>query len=131
MLTALGTCTAEKSLAPGEKVFAKGDEGDELFLVRRGSVRILLPLEGGKRHHVATIGRGDFFGELAFLDRGVRSADAEAKVPTELYVLSRSRFNAESRSNPTMGVQVFARLAIAISERLRRTDAELRVVVER
>ena len=131
MINALTTCMDKKSLVPGEKVFSKGDEGDELFLVRRGSVRILLPLEGGKRHHVATIGRGDFFGELAFLDRGVRSADAEAKVPTDLYVLSRSRFNAESRSNPTMGVQVFARLAIAISERLRRTDAELRVFVER
>lgn len=130
-INALATCMVKRSLVPGEKAFSKGDEGDELFLVRRGSIRILLPLEGGKSHHVATIGRGDFFGELAFLDRGVRSADAEAKVASDLYVLSRSRFNAESRSNPAVGVQVFARLAIAISARLRRTNAELRVFVER
>jgi SulP family sulfate permease len=130
-IKALGTCLEERSLAPGEAVFAKGDKGDELFLVRRGSIRILLPLEGGKRHHVATVGRGDFFGELSFLDRGVRSADAEAKVATDLYVLSRSRFNAESLSTPSMGVQVFARLAIAITERLRRTNSELRIFVER
>lgn len=130
-IRALEACITEKSLAPGETVFSKGDPGDELFLVRRGSIRILLPLEGGKHHHVATVGRGDFFGELSFLDRGLRSADAEAKGATDLYLLSRSRFNAEVLSTPVMGAQVFARLAIAIAERLRRTNSELHVLVER
>lgn len=127
----LRSCMREVSFPEGEKVFSKGDLGDEIFLVRRGSVRIMLPLERGKRHHLATIGRGDFFGELAFLDRGVRSADVEAKVPTDLYILSRARFNIQSRSNPTFGVQVFARLAHAIALRLRQTDAELQVHEER
>jgi len=130
-LSGLAACVGELSLAQGDKAFSQGDGGDEIFLVRRGSVRIMLPLEGGKRHHLATIGRGDFFGELSFLDRGVRSADAEAKVPTDLYVLSRTRFNVQSRSDPAFGVQVFARLASAIAERLRQTDAELRVLEER
>jgi sulfate permease, SulP family len=127
----LTACARELSLAQGDKIFSREDEGDEMFLVRRGSVRIMLPLEGGKRHHLATIGRGGFFGELSFLDRGVRSADVEAKTVTDLYALSRARFNVLSRSSPTAGVQVFARLAIAIAERLRQTDAELRVLEER
>lgn len=127
----LRSCLREVSLPQEEKVFSKGDLGDELFLVRRGSVRILLPLERGKQHHLATIGQGDFFGELAFLDRGVRSADVEAKVPTDLYVLSRARFDKQSRANPTFGVQVFARLAYVIALRLRQTDAELQVHEER
>jgi CRP-like cAMP-binding protein len=91
----------------------------------------MLPLESGKHHHLATIGRGDFFGELSFLDRGIRSADVVAKVPTDLYVLSRTRFNEQSKSNPVFGAQVFARLAHAIALRLRQTDAELRVLEER
>ncbi|MFA6469717.1 MAG: SulP family inorganic anion transporter [Bacteroidota bacterium] len=127
----LSKCLSERSLATGEKVFSQGDVADEIFLVRRGSVRVMLPLERGKRHHLATIGAGNFFGELAFLDKGVRSADVEAKVPTDLYILSRARFNEQSRSNPTFGVQVFARLAHAIAIRLRQTDAELRVLEER
>jgi SulP family sulfate permease len=127
----LRSCMREVSLPQGEKVFSKGDLGDEVFLVRRGSVRIMLPLERGKRHHLATIGHGDFFGELAFLDRGVRSADVEAKVPSDLYILSRARFNTQSRANPTFGLQVFARLAYAIALRLRQTDAELQVHEER
>jgi sulfate permease, SulP family len=127
----LTSSLTEMSIAQGEKACLQGCRADEIFLIRRGSVRIILPLEGGKRHHLATIGQGDFFGELSFLDRGIRSADVEAKVPTDLYVLSRDRFNVLSRANPVIGTQVFARLASAIADRLRQTDAELRVLEER
>ncbi len=119
----------------------------------------MLSLRGGKRHHLATIGPGDFFGEISFLARRVtptqgeasyptrrlraavgewsslerngRSAEVEAKVPTDLYVLSRTRLDVLSRSNPQFGVQFFARLAAAIAERLRRTEAELQTLEER
>jgi SulP family sulfate permease len=130
-LVELKNCMMERSFAPGEKIVLQGDEGDEIFLIRRGSVRIMLPLERGKRHHLATIESGNFFGELSFLDKGSRSAEVEAKVPTDIYVLSRARFNMQSHADPTFGVQVFARLAHAIALRLRQTDAELRVLEER
>ena len=131
ILDELAGCMSERSVAEGQRVFSQGDEGEELFLVRRGSVRILLPLEGGKVHHLATVGRGNFFGEVAFLDRGTRSAHVEAKVPTDLYVFSRTRFNAQAKADAAFGVRVFARLALAIAKRLRQTDAELRVLEER
>lgn len=130
-LSRLVACVRELSVPQGQKVFSQGDHGDEIFLVRRGSVRILLPLKGSTQHHLTTIGQGDFFGELSFLDGSVRSANVEAKVPTDLYVLSRSRFNAQSHSDPVFGVQVFARLALAITKRLRHTDAELQALEER
>ncbi|OGU16282.1 MAG: hypothetical protein A2076_13470 [Geobacteraceae bacterium GWC2_53_11] len=130
-LANLKSCVSELKLAQGEKAFCQGDQGDELFLVRRGAVQVMLPLEGGKRHHLATIGQGGFFGELAFLDRGIRSADVEAKVPADLYVLSRARFNELAQADATLGVQVFARISLAIAERLRQADAELSVVEER
>jgi SulP family sulfate permease len=127
----LRTVVHERSVPAGGRVFSRSDEGDEVFLIRRGIVSILLPLRGGKRHHLATFGRGDYFGEMAFLDRGVRSADAMARSDCELYVLSRREFNAHSHANPVLGVRVFARLARAVSLRLRQTDAELRAVEER
>lgn len=130
-IRALVSCTREMSVAQGEKVLSAGEVGDEMFLVRRGEVRIMLPLEGGKRHHLATIGKGDFFGELSFLDRGVRSAEVEAKVTTALYVLSRRRFNEHSRADATLGAMVFARLAQAIADRLRQADSELRALEDR
>lgn len=130
-LAALAGYVGKLSLRQGEKAFRSGDQGDELYLVRRGVLRVLLPLEGGKYHHLATIGQGGVIGDLAFLDRGIRSADVEAKVDTDLYVLSRSRFNELARANAAMGVQVFARLALSIAESLRQSDAELRALEER
>jgi SulP family sulfate permease len=130
-LAALAECVGTLFLKQGEMAFRSGDQGDELFLVRRGILRVLLPLEGGKYHHLATIGQGGVIGELAFLDRGSRSADVEAKVDTDVYVLSRARFNDLARANAAMGVQIFARLALSIAESLRQTDAELRVLEER
>lgn len=130
-LTYLAACMRKIDVPAGAKVFSQGETGDEIFLVRQGSVRILLPLEGGKYHHLATFSQGDFFGELAFLDRHARSANAEAKTPTLLYALSRADFDAQSHSDPAVGVRVFARLAQAISQRLRQADAELGVLEDR
>ena len=130
-LVALAGCMREMSVAAGQRIITHGDQGDDIFFVRRGSVQIMLPLPGGKRHHLATIGRGDFFGELTFLDRGIRSTDVEAKVPTDLYVLSRADFSGLVQSGATFGVEVLARLAVAISDRLRQADAELRMFDER
>jgi SulP family sulfate permease len=105
-LSGLAACVMEVSIPQGQKVVSQGDPGDKIYLVRRGSVRILLPLKGNTQYHLATIGQGDFFGELSFIDGSIRSADVEAKVPTDLYVLSRSRLNEQSHSDPVFGVQV-------------------------
>ena len=129
-LDEVAACLEEKSYEAGEKVFSIGDHGDELFVIRRGTVRILLPLAGGKTLHVASFGRGDFFGDMAFLDREPRSADAVALKRTDVFVLSRERVNQLSRAHPVVGATVFARLARALARRLRRTDAEVQSLRE-
>jgi len=125
-LEELRKCMIERSYKAGEKIFAQGDEGDEIVMLRRGIVRILLPLAGGKIHHLATINQGDYFGEMAFLDKGLRSANAIARTDCDVYILSRKEFNAHSRTNPVLGAKVYARLARAVSLRLRQTVIELR-----
>jgi SulP family sulfate permease len=120
-----------RSLPAGTKIFAIGESGDQIFFVRSGRVHILLPLEGGKRHHLATISRGEFFGEMSFLDQRVRSAEAEAATNTELLVLGRHSFDEVARRNKTLAGPVFQQLALAIAQRLRATDAELRGLEER
>jgi sulfate permease, SulP family len=130
-LEKLATCVTQISFPQGKRIFSYGDSGDELFLVRRGSVKVLLPLKGNIYHHLATVERGDFFGEVSFLDKSVRSTSVEAKVDTDLYVLSRLRFNEQSHSDPIFGVLVFARLALTLAKRLRHTDGELQALEER
>ncbi len=125
-LAFLAECVVARSYAAGEKIFQSGDPADELFLIRRGVVRIVMPLGNGAYHNLASFGRGSFFGEVAFLDRGVRSANAVATTTTDLFVISRTRFDESSRAHPIVGLKIFARLARALALRLRRTDGELR-----
>ena len=123
--------TRQLSVPAGARVFSAGDGGDEIYFVRRGRIDILLPLEAGKRHHLATFGRGEFFGEMAFLDQGRRSADAEAATASELFVLSRQALNALTHKNQELAANVFEQLAVAIAQRLRVTDSEVRALEER
>ncbi|MCM2279799.1 MAG: SulP family inorganic anion transporter [Oligoflexia bacterium] len=129
-LQAFAACAQERSFREGERIFTQGDRGGELYLIRRGTVRILLPLGGGQFHHLTSFGRGDFFGDMSFLDRGVRSADAVASGATDLYVVSRDEFNRVSRAHPELGARFFARLASVLAVRLRQTDTELRALEE-
>jgi SulP family sulfate permease len=84
----------------------------------------------GQEYHVATFTRGDFFGDIAFLDRGLRSADAVAETATELFVLSRERFEALAEEHPRLSRQFFAGLARALALRLRHADSEIRALEE-
>ena len=130
-LGALASCVEERSYKTGQKVFQHGDTGDEIFLIRRGTVRIVLPLAGGRQHHLVTFGRGDFFGDMAFIDHAaVRSADAVACTPTDLYVILRTRFDTVAMNHPLLDKKVFWRLSRALAIRLRQTDAELRALEE-
>ena len=127
----LATAVQPLSVPAGGRICSHGDTGDELFLIRRGRVNVLLPLEGGKHHHLVTLCQGDYFGEMAFLDREPRSADVVAATPAELFVLARGRFDALVRANPALGGRVFEELAYAISKRLRSADTELQALEAR
>jgi SulP family sulfate permease len=122
-------CVEERLVKQGEAVFRKGDEGDEIFFIRAGSVRISLPIDG-KSLHVASFGRGDFFGEIVFLNGGRRTADALAECDAQLYVISRRRFDTLAAAHPRLGQSIFAGLARALALRLRVTDGEISTLEE-
>jgi SulP family sulfate permease len=125
---ALEACLDQRSYKAGEKIFAQGDPGDEMFLIRRGAVRIVLPLSEKQGRHLATFGRGDFFGEMAFLDPAPRSAGALAFTDTDLYVLSRKRFDTLAEEHRKLAMGLVLSFARVLSSRLRYANAELRAL---
>ena len=129
-LAALEAATEIRAFKAGEKIFSAGDSSDELFFIRKGSVRILMPLAGKTGHHLATFGQGDFFGELSFLDQATRSADAVAYPDVEVYALTRERFNVLREEHRMLALNLLEGIATAVSSRLRRTDVELRFLKE-
>lgn len=126
----LSATITEESFHMGEKIFSMGDKSDQIYFIRKGTVKIGLPLQGGAIHHLLTLSRGDFFGEMSFLDKGTRSADAVAVNDVMLYVLSRSQFEKINKDHPEIAGIFFERLAHAISQRLRLTNIELMAMEE-
>lgn len=124
-LAALDACMERRSFKAGEKIFSIGDTGDELFLIRRGLVRIMLPIGAQQSHHLSTFGQGGFFGEMAFLDGAARSADAIAFTDTDLFVLPRKVFDKISEEHKKTAIRLLESLASALAARLRYANAEI------
>jgi CRP/FNR family cyclic AMP-dependent transcriptional regulator len=94
-----------------ETIFHQGDPGDSLYIIESGSVKIVLPSpEGEEGAIIATLARGDFFGELALLDGAPHSATAVAIEPTEALVLQRDRFESLVETEPQLRRALFAGL---------------------
>ncbi|HYX69414.1 MAG TPA: SLC26A/SulP transporter family protein [Terriglobales bacterium] len=129
-LAALESSMDKRTFKAGDRIFSRGDTGDELFLIRNGSVRVVLPLSGQRSHHLASFGRGDFFGEMSFLDGEPRSADAFASTDVELYVLSRARFDGLTGEHKRLAMNLMEGLARVLAHRLRHTNREVRALEE-
>jgi CRP-like cAMP-binding protein len=88
-IMALGTT---RRLAADEVLFLKGDEGDALYGVLGGRVRIGIGAASGKEVTLAIMEPGDIFGEIALLDSMARSADASAMAQSQLFTIRRREF---------------------------------------
>lgn len=129
-LKTLALALEEKKYSKGELVFSIKEEGDEIYFIRKGNIKIVLPLAGGTSHHLVTITKGSFFGDMAFLDRRKRSANASAEDEVHLYVLSRKKFDEVCIRHPEIAGQFFEKLAFVLSHRLRMSDTELKTLQE-
>jgi ABC-type multidrug transport system ATPase subunit len=80
--------------APGEILVRQGSVGDELFIIGRGEVEILVTDEEGHERIVNTLHEGDSFGEISFLHRTPRTATVRAQTNVEVHILRRLDFDA-------------------------------------
>jgi CRP/FNR family cyclic AMP-dependent transcriptional regulator len=117
----LSSVLRRRSLKKGEVLFRKGDEGNVLYIVRKGSIKIVLPSEMGDEAVLAVFSSGDFFGEMALMDGMPRSADAVALEPSELLALNRSDFITFLEKNGEAMQAILSHLSM----RLRKTDDSL------
>jgi CRP/FNR family transcriptional regulator, cyclic AMP receptor protein len=102
----------------GETIFNEHDRGDSLYVVETGAVRIWVFDEDVKEVTLAELKPGDFFGELAVLDRGERSSSATAIVDTHLHRLSSDDFQKFLMDHPDVSIDVICEIAA----RMRQTN---------
>ena len=130
-LTDLAGCMETRSCKAGETIYARGDVDNNLYLIRSGEVRIMGLVGGSNRLcHIATFGRGEFFGGLAFLDHRPRGNDAIVSKDCELYVLTQEEFNYLAEEHKRIAFVLVSQLARTLAVRLRHTDDELTMLQE-
>ncbi len=102
----------------GETIFNEHDKGDALYVVDSGAVRIWVRDEDVKEVTLAELKEGDFFGELAVLDRGARSTNATAIGETALHRLSSDDFQKFLLQHPDASIDIICEIGV----RLRQTN---------
>jgi len=112
-LKEMANLSKEMTFSKGESIVKEGDAGLGFYIIREGGATVR---HGDKT--VATLGRGDFFGEMALLDDQPRSADVIAMEPTKCLVLLRWNFWSMISKNPN----VVRGLLREMSRRLRESD---------
>ena len=128
-LSDLEACLEKRSWKAGETIFSKGERGDELFLIRKGQVKVMGYIgRSNALKHIATYGRGDFVGGLAFLDRYPRTNDAIAITDCDMYVLSIEKFDFLAEQHKRIAFVLLSKLARMLSIRLRHTNNELSIL---
>lgn len=107
-----------RSYPRGVRVFHEGDQGDACYIVRDGDLRVTREHSDGRAIALATLGRGDIFGELAMLDGGSRSASVETLSDCELLALPASDVRRVISSHG----DIAAKLIVALTRRVRETN---------
>ncbi|MFP4465596.1 MAG: Crp/Fnr family transcriptional regulator [Candidatus Goldiibacteriota bacterium] len=110
-----------RKYAPGESIFKEGDPGEEMFIIHRGSVKITKQTDEGEKTLV-TLKDGDFFGEMAVIDKAPRSASAVADTETICIALNEELFEAQMQRN----AKIVKKILKNMSARLRAMNEQLK-----
>ncbi len=112
---------AEVDLSRGASVFREGDQGDQLYFIVSGKVKLGRTSSDGRESLVAILGPGELFGEMALFDPAPRSTTATAVSETRLAGLKNESLKALLRNRPEVSMQLLQ----ALARRLRRTNDNL------
>ncbi len=119
----------------GEIIFAENSHQTELYLILEGIVEILInPAMVAPQHEmiapsnvIATLRRGQCFGEIALVDGGLRSATARAsRNNTRLIKIASNRLMQQCTIYPELGFLVMRNLAVALGQKIRLSNLRAR-----
>jgi CRP-like cAMP-binding protein len=109
----------ERAIPAGQVLFKQGDPGDELIIVKAGSIAIYAPLEGdaARGQPIRVFQPGELLGEMALIDQKPRSLSARAETESVILTLNGASFKRLLADNPEVGLSVMG----GLSERIRYT----------
>jgi CRP/FNR family cyclic AMP-dependent transcriptional regulator len=115
-LRAIVSAATEVDVAAGKVLVQEGGFDRDLFVILRGEAKVTR-----KDRRLSTMGPGDFFGELAFLDRAPRSATVKAVTDMRVMVLGAREFEGVVDQEPTLAKPLLS----AMARRIRQNERSL------
>src|ERR1700678_2899694 len=109
---------AEVKLARGERLFMEGDDGDRLYVVLDGKMKLTRAAADGRENLVSVIGPGEMFGELSLFDPRPRTSTASAVTDATLAALAHDALRPWLRERPEVSMHMLQ----ALARRLRRAN---------
>ncbi|MEW6006950.1 MAG: Crp/Fnr family transcriptional regulator [bacterium] len=123
-LEGLGKIADFKTYKKNTLFFLKDDVGVHLFIVERGSAKVIVEHEDGREIILSILYPGDIFGEISLLDGKPRSATVVAKEDCEVLLIARSKFLSFLKEHPGVSIKILETLSL----RLRRTDNQIKIL---
>ena len=120
-LEALSDVTFTRTFSKDNVIILAEEEGDTLFILKKGQVKVSIVSEGGREVILSLLGPGSVFGELSLLDGKPRSANVVATEETDLLMLRRADFLQLIYKTPQIATALLAELAT----RMRKTDRQI------
>jgi CRP/FNR family cyclic AMP-dependent transcriptional regulator len=115
---ALRSRMTDVQLSRGERLFAEGDEGDSLYVVLEGKIKLTRAAADGRENLLSVIGPGEMFGELSLFDPRPRTSSASAVTDARLAALAHDKLLIWITAHP----EVALHLLRALAQRLRRAN---------
>ncbi len=132
-LELVASICSEKEYNAGDLIFEENTPGDELFVIADGEIEIQVnPIMVGKEEDtgpqtIATMRRGQSFGEVSLVDEGLRSARAlTSNDGTRLVVIPREKLMLLCDTYPQLGYRLMRNLAADLAMKIRNTDLQVR-----
>jgi CRP-like cAMP-binding protein len=115
-----------RTVKPGETVFQEGDTGDQMFIIQEGNVKVTKNV-GGREHVLSTLGKGDFFGEMAIVNNVRRTATVTAVTEVHLLAFNREGFLSMVTKNARIALNIIDKLC----RRLQNMNTQIQHLVRK
>lgn len=112
----------------GETIVRENEPGSGMYILCSGTVEIHQATRDGNHRHLATLGEGDFFGEMSLLDEETRAASAVATEDCDLLGFFKPDLFDLVERDPRLGLRIVMGVARMLSLRLRYTNRQLREI---
>jgi CRP/FNR family transcriptional regulator, cyclic AMP receptor protein len=115
-----------RSYEGGAFLFREGEAGHEVFVLLSGKVRISKSVPGIGEEALAILEPGQYFGEMALVEEGPRSADAIAHTPCSVWVIGREALDQLMFTDKDLAYVLLWTFVRTLSVRLRETNDKIK-----